>query len=84
MNLILKVKTADDPSLPLNQAKKVYAETGDAAKAVKLCDRRQNSLEKKLLEGLAKHEQNDYVNALENVSTFNYVLCNSYAGFIWS
>ncbi|KAL1497061.1 hypothetical protein ABEB36_008086 [Hypothenemus hampei] len=67
IQLILKVKAADDLNLPINLAKKVYAETGDAEKAFKLCDKRGNSVEKKLLEGLAKHPKSDYVNALEYI-----------------
>lgn len=50
-------------------AKLAYAETGDATLAFsKLKTNRNKSIEGKLLNGLAKHDKKDYVNALENVS----------------
>lgn len=61
-------------------AKQVYDETGDAARAYgKLEKKRNRCIEGKLLGGLMKHAENDYVNALENVS---YLLYNKFNLFL--
>lgn len=74
MDLILKVKAADDKLQSNNQAKKVYAETGDAKRALLLCDKQKQTVEKKLLEGLVKHHQNNSLNALDNVNSLSLLL----------
>lgn len=53
----------------LSKAKKIYFETADAAKAYELLEKSGNKcVESRLLQGLKKGNENDFVNALENVS----------------
>lgn len=67
-DLILKLKTAEDPSSDLAKAKKIYQETSDSKKAYEELNESKNKcVEAKLLYGLSIHGENDYVNALEEV-----------------
>lgn len=77
--LILKLKTSDDPNSDVTEAKKVYSETQDAKKAFSAFKKSRNKcVESKLLEGLSKNNVNDYVNALENVSALVMLFGNSF------
>jgi tRNA pseudouridine13 synthase len=67
--IILKPTKADQPDFDISKAKKVYAETGDAAKALEQFDGSRNTcIEFLLLSGLSKGHANDFVNALTSVS----------------
>lgn len=68
-DLILKNKRCDNPFADISKAKKEYNQTGNATAAIRnLKEGVNNSVESKLLFGLAKSNKNDYVNALEKVS----------------
>ena len=65
----MKPTESDRADFPITKAKKVYAETGDASKALEeFDDNRKTSIEYLLLSGLSKGHANDYVNALSSVS----------------
>lgn len=67
VNLILKPRKFEQfPDIA--SAKITYKETSDATAAILRLRNRNKSIEGKLLTGLMKHNKNDYVNALENVS----------------
>lgn len=70
MNLILKPLESDDPNFVTTKIKQIYAETGDAKKALeplKIEKKDFRSVEIQLLKGLEKNGNNNYINALENV-----------------
>lgn len=66
VELILKPRDGDLEFL--QKAREFWWTTRDAEGARKLLHRTNNSIEAKLLFGLAKHNDKDFVNALENVS----------------
>lgn len=73
MQLILKPKTCDDPSDDVSKAKKIYFETGNAGKAYDMLGYSRNKcVESRLLQGLKKGNENEFVNALENVIVKSY------------
>lgn len=65
----MKPTQSDRPELDITKAKKLYAETGNAAKALEHFDENKKTcIEFLLLSGIAKENSNDFVNALSSVN----------------
>ncbi|CAH1986061.1 unnamed protein product [Acanthoscelides obtectus] len=89
VDLILKPKTSDDPFAyngDIAKAKKVYAETRDAKKAFnEFGASKHKCIESKLLEGMMKINENDYVNALEKIPrSMRLFYMHSFQSLVWN
>lgn len=69
--MILKPRDGDMEYM--RKMREYWWETKDAKGAREMLHKTNNSIEGKLLFGLAKHSEKDFVNALENVSRKKYL-----------